>query len=283
MDTQFSAVLNPGQQHLAKPRALATRYALAMSMQTSKDIRRANLRMAVDHWLHQGKKQKEVALQLGVADSYLTQMLSGFRGIGDSAARKLESSLGMQRGALDAQWESWDSVAPSAPGRAHEAAKVEEPAATYAAIPVAAPNGDERSAEVNIPFFPRIRAAAGHGITNEHQGEPLHLKFREVSLRRRGINVASAMVIYAEGDSMEPLIGSGDTIMFDRSKTDIVDGKLYVIEVDDEALVKRLHRRPGGRVLVQSENPAYPAYEVPLQSDGFRVLGRVVWGAGWLD
>lgn len=252
-----------------------------MSMQTSKDIRRANLRLAVDHWLAQGKKQKEVALQLGLADSYLTQMLSGFRGIGDSAARKLEGSLGLERGALDAKWDSWDSAAHGS--SREEGAGVGQPTATYAAIPVATPNGDERSAEVNVPFFPRIRAAAGYGIKNEHQGEPLHLKFREVSLRRRGIDVDSAMVIYAEGDSMEPLIGSGDTIMFDRSKTDIVDGKLYVIEVDDEALVKRLHRRPGGRVLVQSENPAYPAYEVPIQSEGFRVLGRVVWGAGWLD
>ncbi|MCB1934146.1 MAG: LexA family transcriptional regulator [Candidatus Accumulibacter sp.] len=256
-----------------------------MSLPTSKQIRRANLAALAQHYKKRGRKRRDLAVDLDMSESFLSQLLSGSSNIGDALAAKLEDRIGLVRGAFDSPWASFAEISTSPTFAASERRpNVSEPSATYAAIPImSTSNGDEASAQVFVPFYPRVRAAAGRGITNNDQGEPLQLAFRAASLRRRGIDTASAMVIYADGDSMEPLIGDGDTIMFDRSKTDIVDGKLYVIEVDHDALVKRIHRRPGGRLLVQSENPAYPAYEVTLESQGFRVLGRVVWGAGWLD
>lgn len=141
-----------------------------------------------------------------------------------------------------------------------------------------------RSAEVEVKFHRRASASAGPGRSNgDTEEEPLGLRFRAESLKRRGIDHDCAMVIYADGDSMEPLIGDGDTILFDTSKKDVQDGRIYVIEIDDETLVKRLHRRPGGRILVHSENPAYAPYEVSSgDAAHFRILGRVMWGAGWL-
>lgn len=143
------------------------------------------------------------------------------------------------------------------------------------------PNG--ATAEVEVKFLPRKRASAGPGAENSDPAEQaLGLRFRAESLRRKGIDHRFATVIYADGDSMEPLIGDGDTILFDTSRTAVTDGGIYVIEVDHEAMVKRLQRRPGGRLLVQSENPAYPPYEIEAGQHGFRVLGQVMWTAGWV-
>lgn len=143
------------------------------------------------------------------------------------------------------------------------------------------PNG--ATAEVEVKFLPRRRASAGPGAENSDPAEQaLGLRFRAESLRRKGIDHRHATVIYADGDSMEPLIGDGDTILFDTSRTAVTDGGIYVIEIDHEAMVKRLQRRPGGRLLVQSENPAYPPYEIEAGQHGFRVLGQVMWTAGWV-
>lgn len=245
-------------------------------MYSIKDIRHRNLLRIVDAWKrHHGHgAQRLLAQRLNMAPSQLGQYQGRKRDIGNAVARRIEEELALERNALDTLWTEDPDVPEDSRNTFTEVAMLREPQATYLALPVP---------EVDVPFHPSLRASAGRGITNQEPREPLFLKFRAESLRRRGIDAASAMVIYAAGDSMEPIISSGDTIMFDQSRTDLVDGRLYVIEIDGEALVKRLHRRPGNRVLVQSENPAYPAYEVAVDADGFRVLGQVVWGAGWLS
>ncbi|MCA9002810.1 MAG: helix-turn-helix transcriptional regulator, partial [Planctomycetes bacterium] len=153
----------------------------------------------------------------------------------------------------------------------------EEPSGPYAL-------GPGPSTEVTVPFYPRIKAAAGAGYSNheEDQREPLGLKFRGESLRRQGIDPAQCYVITARGDSMEPLIYSGDSILFDSSRTTIKDGCLYVVDIDHHTVVKRLFHRPGNKVLVHSENPQHPAFETTPNGDGFKVLGEVRWRAGWV-
>lgn len=148
-------------------------------------------------------------------------------------------------------------------------------------VTVRAPRGDPESDDVMVKFLPSKTASAGYGSSNGPEDSSLGLRFSGRSLRKQGIDPDDALIIFARGDSMEPDIRDGDTIMFDRSRLSIRDGKKYVIEVEGEELVKVLHKRPGGVVFVQSLNPAYPAYEVRPDQGGFRILGEVVWTAGW--
>lgn len=152
-------------------------------------------------------------------------------------------------------------------------------------VTIPAPGGGSEDDDVMVRFLPDRHASAGHGSVNDtpEGSEPLGLRFSARSLRKKGIPPEKAFIIYARGDSMEPDISDGDAILLDTSRAgQIKDGRPYVIEVDGEESVKILHRRPGGVVLVQSKNSDYPPYEVSMTQDGFRVLGEVMWTAGWL-
>lgn len=117
------------------------------------------------------------------------------------------------------------------------------------------------------------------------------LKFKKSSLRKRGILNRPLAVYYGKGDSMEPAINDGDAILFDTSDTRVVDGVLYVIQVDGagnpEYYVKRAMMLDAG-VYFASDNPnGDHTWRKPKAMDNKRhpitVIGRVHWVGGWAD
>lgn len=94
-------------------------------------------------------------------------------------------------------------------------------------------------------------------------------------LRRNPDNLA---VIEAWGDSMAPTIGDGDVLMLDIQPDGLKTGRIYVVEVDGELLVKRIQRRMTGQVVVLSDNAAYAPEELSREDvQQLRVIGEVVW------
>lgn len=94
-------------------------------------------------------------------------------------------------------------------------------------------------------------------------------------LRRNPANLA---VIEAWGDSMAPTIGDGDVLMLDIQPDGLKTGRIYVVEVDGELLVKRIQRRMTGQVVVLSDNAAYAPEELSREDvQQLRVIGEVVW------
>ena len=88
---------------------------------------------------------------------------------------------------------------------------------------------------------------------------------------------ASAMVLMdVTGDSMEPQIRSGDTVMIDREQTAVVAGGIFAVGIDDTIMVKRLEKRPGKLALI-SDNRAYETVLVDPGAESVRILGRAVW------
>jgi phage repressor protein C with HTH and peptisase S24 domain len=85
-------------------------------------------------------------------------------------------------------------------------------------------------------------------------------------------------VIYAHGDSMEPRIYDGDSLLIDVSQTDIIDGKTYVLRIENEVFVKVLRKLPFGELAVISHNSdAYPLKTyTEEQCKKIEIIGRVV-------
>lgn len=213
------------------------------------------------------ESQESVGAKVGVTQGMVWQWANGRLPVPAKRAAALAAALGIEDpGVISPAWR-----------------QIASPKNEFVTVPMGAVS-DRRASygdDVTVRFFPKVRASAGYGADNEHS-EPLGLRFSSASLRKRGVNPDRCMIIYADGDSMEPDITDGDVVMFDTSATDIKDGRVYVVQVDGRELVKILHRRPGGMVLVQSRNDVYPPYTVSVEQDGFRVLGQVIWTAGWM-
>lgn len=93
---------------------------------------------------------------------------------------------------------------------------------------------------------------------------------------------ANLAVITGLGDSMEGTFNDGDLLLVDRGVSEVKIDAIYVLALNDELYIKRLQRRPDGTLLMLSDNPKYPPYEIRNGDLAkFHVLGRVLlaWNA----
>lgn len=132
----------------------------------------------------------------------------------------------------------------------------------------------------NFAMVPRlvVQASAGPGALVEHEDAVDMIAFQESWLRKRGINPQAARALTVRGDSMEPTIRSGDVLLVDTSKDRVEDNGIYVVVSAGYVLVKRVHPRRDGSLMLISDNQAYPPEDVPaVEANDFHVAGRVMW------
>ena len=111
--------------------------------------------------------------------------------------------------------------------------------------------------------------SAGYGAFLPDDDTPVAYIAVPRQLRRFGEKLAA---LYVDGDSMEPTYFRGDMIICDSLGW---DGEgVYAIQMDGSGFVKRLSRKPG-KLVVISDNPRYEPYEVPLDTDDIRIIGKV--------
>jgi phage repressor protein C with HTH and peptisase S24 domain len=124
-----------------------------------------------------------------------------------------------------------------------------------------------------------IEASAGQGALVEAETIDQHLAFKESWLRKSGINPSNLIAIYARGDSMEPTIFSGDSLVIDKTMNTVTsDGGVYVINYDGELFVKRVQKQLDGLVAITSDNRNYQPMTIPLEGlSKLKIIGRVVW------
>ncbi len=136
-------------------------------------------------------------------------------------------------------------------------------------------------------FVPRvdIEADCGQGACVYHEHElDQRQAFRVEWFAQRHLNPRHCTCIYARGDSMEPRIFEGDTLLIDRSpsaRENIIDGKIYLLRYGTDIRVKQLFKRFDGGLIIRSFNSdKYPEEVISkeeLASGDIDILGRVVW------
>lgn len=133
-----------------------------------------------------------------------------------------------------------------------------------------------------IPLYD-ARVSQGHGAWNDGLKVLTMLAFTRYSLRKKGLDPAKLAAVRVDGDSNEPILSDGDTVMVDLSRNVLQGEAFYVIRIDDLLYAKRLQREIDGSILVISANPAYRVITVPQsQLSSLQVIGRVVWAGGWM-
>lgn len=140
--------------------------------------------------------------------------------------------------------------------------------------PPAAPRGYSAVPEIDV------RASAGPGAWNDDLEQTSEMWLFADPLIRHEFRARpeDLQMITVDGDSMEPLLSSGDRILIDVSRQVPVPPGIFVIWDGMGLVAKRIEHVPNSeppRVVLKSLNPEYDSYERPAEE--VRLVGRAVW------
>ncbi len=152
------------------------------------------------------------------------------------------------------------------------------------------PEMDPRRAEPDKPKDPNdwiylplfdVAAGAGYGTFVEGEEEIVEevIGFSQSWIRRRFLTSPEGLgLIHVRGESMEPTLRSGDIILVDSKVKEPREG-ISVLRLDGTVLVKRVMVRPGKKLEIISDNPAYKPFEIDMRDppEDFALIGRVLW------
>lgn len=135
-------------------------------------------------------------------------------------------------------------------------------------------------AYLQIPEY-RVRFAAGNGRTAlfDELTDCVPRTYRRDWFVRAGVNPANCKCFKVHGDSMEPMLFDGDSVLVNLAETEISNGKVYAIRYGDELRIKRLYRQLNGTIILHSDNPNHlPRDEELTESQAaahIAIIGRV--------
>jgi phage repressor protein C with HTH and peptisase S24 domain len=261
MDTTL-AVANVKVKHLVVSQMLNMSFNHAMDMNA---VRRRNLRAEIERrW---GGSVAAFSREIGIVEARLSQVLSetyrGGKNFGEKAARNIEAAAGMAPLSLDAIEGPGDSESqlPVVPGG-------------YTRV-VAFEHNDASQIQIRKV---KLRLSAGiNGFAIEQEeldGNPI--SFRKEWFLNNDYHPDKLIAIGVKGDSMEPTMSQGDTVVINTAEKSPKDGKIFAVNYEGEAVIKRLERNIGQWWLV-SDNPDQRQYPRKVcQDDACLIIGRVV-------
>ena len=133
-------------------------------------------------------------------------------------------------------------------------------------------------AEDDFTYIPKVQArlCAGGGSFEVNSGVSGYYSFRREWLAGKG-SADSMVLVDVFGNSMEPELKDGDTVLIDQSRTDIIAGAVYAVGIDDTIMVKRIEKHPN-RLVLLSDNTRYAPISLERgEMVNVRVIGKVIW------
>ncbi len=127
----------------------------------------------------------------------------------------------------------------------------------------------------NVPKV-KARLSAGGGsfeVGAEIQG---YYAFQTEWLRTKG-NPERMVLMDIFGNSMEPELKDGDSVLIDESQKAILAGAFYAVGVDDTIMVKRVEKHPNKLVLLSENRDYAPIFLGRNECQNVRIIGKVIW------
>jgi phage repressor protein C with HTH and peptisase S24 domain len=127
-----------------------------------------------------------------------------------------------------------------------------------------------------IPIPCRSTSLDNSGLGNSGTEEPIAIKkswiFKQLQAKPEDLSF-----FYAEGESMKPTLYPGDIVLVNLHQAAIRDG-LYVLQIEDVILIKRLQRLSGDLIKVSSDNSEYESWTANIHnlSQTLKIVGKVV-------
>jgi phage repressor protein C with HTH and peptisase S24 domain len=121
-----------------------------------------------------------------------------------------------------------------------------------------------------------VASAAGVGAEVYDETPIGLLWFRNDWLLSHSIDPEQSNIISVRGESMEPTLPDGCSILVDRKRREPQEGRIYVMRTEEGLVVKRLGLDEEGRWEIESDNEDW---EPMPMSPGTEIIGEVRWTA----
>ena len=134
---------------------------------------------------------------------------------------------------------------------------------------------DDLGSTVMIPEYP-LRVAAGGGALIEETRPTSHWPWPRRFFETMDWQPSWFVVLTVTGDSMEPTLRSGDKLLVDTTRNNPALPGIYVVALEDMAVVKRIELIPGSkpaRLRISSDNQMHNAYET--EAADVKIIGWV--------
>ena len=103
------------------------------------------------------------------------------------------------------------------------------------------------------------------------------VKFPYPWLRKHGLRAHMCRIIRVAGEAMEPTIPDGCSILINTASTERQDGRIFVVRIGDELLVRRLVHDPEPGWLLFSDNPNKATRPTVPWPEEATIVGEVKW------
>ena len=128
-----------------------------------------------------------------------------------------------------------------------------------------------------VPRY-NLEASEGSIVCSEQIVD--HLAFKADWVHKElGTDPENLILVHSIGDSMEPTIRSGDLLLVDRSKSKVKCEGIYLINLEDGLMVKRVEWLLDDSVVIRGDNTLVSREQVLPSKDleKLHILGRVIW------
>ena len=124
-----------------------------------------------------------------------------------------------------------------------------------------------------------LAGAAGGGAVVDHERITGRVKFRREWLSRHGLVAGECRVIQVLGESMEPTLVDGCSILVNQAGRRRRVERIFVVRTEDGLVVKRAGKDRAGTWQLVSDNPNKQAWPTVPWPDDAPVIGEVKWAA----
>lgn len=212
--------------------------------------------------------QKELAKKVGMAQASLSELETG-----ESQGTTLIASFAAALG-VSALWLETGRGQMTDAGAANQPKELLDLVPGAKRVHAAGPN------DPSMTQIMKVRIKVQAGITG-FQVEPEHYDGETQGvptswIQREGLQKESLLSIVVRGESMEPGLYDGDTIVVNTADKHLVSGHVYVVNYEGEAVVKRM-LRDAGQWWLASDNPDQRKFHRQLCKGALCiVIGRVI-------
>lgn len=259
-------------------------------MKTNDEIRRLNMLAATARVGNAAK----LAGKVGTSAAYLSQIKnrtpdskSGTpKTMGDDMARRIEAAIGEPAGWIDAahadEWEraglltvgELKSMSVDSKGQGSQSKGGASHASSSNLHPVIEMDDDD----IKVPLVElRLSAGvAGFEVTQDGESSIGSVKLDRRFVESKHYDPSKLFALRVRGESMEPKLSAGDTVIIDTADTRPVDGGIFAVNYEGEAVIKRMSRDAGDWWLT-SDNADQRRYHRKICRGGdCIIIGRAI-------